>query len=305
MENDLDNLMFNSLAFSPDFKHDRLCFAGTERTLFVSKDGGRNWLDALVSLGFAGNVAITALLCVPQPGKPPLVIGGMVGGFLRSEDNGQSWQVIPCGSPEPVPTALAASQDGILYAGTADDGILVSHNGGRAWVRWNFGLLDWHIFSIVVLPAADGIQPILAGTESGIFRSVNKGRAWREVDFPLDLGAVLSLAAAPDGDGKIVFAGTETGDLLRSTDGGQSWEAIAPGVFDSEISVLAVSGGSLLAASHERLLVSHDLGGTWKDWNGSESISGSILSLVAPQGLDSGQPLVVGTNGNIYLIARE
>jgi photosystem II stability/assembly factor-like uncharacterized protein len=305
MENDLRNYMFSCLAFSPDFKRQPFCFAGTEHTLLVSRDGGLNWQDALTSLGLVEPVAITAVLSIPQPTKQPLLVAGMVGGFLRSEDGGQTWQVVPCGSPPPVITALAASGHANLYAGTAEDGILVSQDGGNKWVRWNFGLLDWHIFSIAVLPAANASQVVLAGAETGLFRSTNNGRAWREVDFPDDVGAVLALGISSPGEQLVMYAGTETGALFCSQDGGQTWAPVAEGIFEGEISVLVASGDSVLAASHEQLMVSHDRGRTWKTWNTEAQVAGSILSISAPQGLDSGQHVLVGTNGNIYLISEE
>jgi photosystem II stability/assembly factor-like uncharacterized protein len=306
MENDLRNYMFSCLTFLPDFKRNPVCFAGTEHTLLVSKDGGINWQDALVALGSTEPVAITAVLSVPRPEQPPLLIAGIVGGFLRSQDGGQTWQVIPSGSPPPVITALASSGSANLYAGTADDGIFVSQDGGNKWVRWNFGLLDWHIFSIVVLPAAGGSQDVvMVGTESGIFRSTNNGRAWREVDFPDDVGAVLALGVSTAGQQLVIYAGTETGALFCSQDGGYTWAQVASGIFENEISVLVASGNSVLAASHEQLMVSHNCGSTWKAWNSSDEVNGSILSIAAPEGLESGQPVLVGTNGNIYLIYEE
>ncbi len=314
MENDPRNYMFSCLAFLPDFKRHPVCFAGTQHTLLVSNDGGKNWQDALTAFGSTEPVAVTAVLSVPQPAQPPLLVAGIVGGFLRSPDGGQTWQVIPSGSPPPVITALAAPPlvggSANLYAGTADDGIFVSQDGGNKWVRWNFGLLDWHIFSIAVLPptiagAGVGQDVVLVGAESGIFRSTNNGRAWREVDFPDNVGAVLALGLSTAGQQPVIYAGTETGALFCSQDGGYTWVQVARGVFESEISVLVASGNSVLAASHEQLMVSHDCGSTWKAWNSTEEVNGSILSIAAPEGLDSGQPVLVGTNGNIYLIYEE
>ena len=138
--------------------------------------------------------------------------------------------------------------------------------------------------------------------KSGLFRSTNNGRAWREVDFPEEVGAVLTLAVSSAGDQTVIYAGTEAGALFCSQNGGHTWEPVAEGIFKAEISVLVASGNSVLVASHEQLMVSHDRGRSWKAWNAEAEIAGSILSLAAPQGLDSGQPVLVGTNGNIYRI---
>jgi photosystem II stability/assembly factor-like uncharacterized protein len=306
MENENSNYMFSCLAFSPDFKRQPVCYAGTEQTLLVSRDGGSNWQDALTSLGLTEPVAVTAVICTPQPTHPPVWIAGIVGGFLRSQDDGRTWQAIPAGPPPPVITSLAASGRANLYAGTAEDGIFVSRDGGSHWEPSNSGLLDCHIFSIAVLPvSAEEQATLLAGTESGIFRSTDNGRAWSTVDFPDGVGAVLALGVSSAGEQPAIYAGTETGALFCSQDGGWSWAATAVGIFEAEISVLVASGTSVLAASHEQLIVSHDRGATWKAWNDTEAVGGSILSIAAPEGLDSGQPVLVGTKGNIYLIYEE
>jgi len=308
MENENSHYMFSCVAFSPDFKRHPLCFAGTQQTLLVSRDGGINWQDALTSLGLTEPVAVTAVMCVPQRTHPAVWIAGIVGGFLRSQDYGRTWQAIQAGPPAAVITSLAACGSANLYAGTAEDGIFVSRDGGSQWESSNSGLLDRHIFSMAVLPAgAKGPAALLAGAESGIFRSTDDGRAWSKVDGlpPGGVGAVLALGASPAGDPPAIYAGTETGALFSSQDGGISWAATAVGIFETEISVLVASGNSVLAASHEQLMRSHDGGQTWKAWNSTEAVGGSILSIAAPQGLDSGQPVLVGTNGNIYRIFEE
>jgi photosystem II stability/assembly factor-like uncharacterized protein len=299
MEINLGNYLISSLALAPD---NALYFVGTEHSLFVSQDAGQTWQDALASLALNEPVAITTVLCVPQAGKAPLVVAGMLGGLLRSEDGGQTWQFISAGSPAPIITALVATNAANLYAGTSEDGIFVSQDGGRKWVRWNFGLLDWHIFSMASVRSPNGNISILSGAESGLFNSVNNGRAWREVDFPEDVGAVLALAVAPDAHESPVFAGTEQGALLRSQDGGHSWARIAEGVFDAEISALIVSGGAVLAASGEHLCISHDWGDTWKEWNAQVVFPGSIMAVAAPGGLGAGAALLVACGVSIFTI---
>lgn len=301
MEINLENYLISSLALTPD---SALYFVGTDQGLFVSQDAGQSWQDALASLALNEPITITSVLCVPQAGQAPLVVAGTLGGFLRSEDSGKTWQFISAGSPAPIISALAASDAANLYAGTGEDGVFVSRDGGLNWARWNFGLLDWHIFSLASLRGPNGEITILSGVESGLFSSVNKGRTWREVDFPEDLGAVLSLGVSQDTDESPVFAGTEQGVLFRSQDRGQSWTKIAEGIFDAEISALIVSGASVLAASGEHLCVSHDQGDTWKDWNSQVAFPDSILTVAAPRGLNSGAALLVACGGSIFRISE-
>jgi photosystem II stability/assembly factor-like uncharacterized protein len=301
MEINLGNYLISSMALNPDKSH---LFVGTEQGLFVSQDAGQTWQDALASLALKEPVVITTIVCIPQEGKAPLIVAGTMGGFLRSEDGGQTWQFVSAGTPAPLISALAAADTAKMVAGTSEDGVLVSQDGGLSWVRWNFGLLDWHIFSLVSVRGPDGKITILSGVESGLFSSVNGGRAWREVDFPEDAGAVLALGVAQDAEEAPIFAGTEQGALFRSQDRGYSWERIAEGVFDAEISGLIVSGVSVLVASGEYLRISHDRGDTWKDWNSQVLFPGSIHTVAAPGGLKSGAELLVACEGRIFRIAE-
>ena len=303
MEDNLERQMISCLAVSPGFPTDRLCFAATDTGLLVSNDGGDTWKNGLASL-YEDPVAITAVLCVPQSSGIPLVLAGFSGGVLRSEDGGGAWQVVLLGTPPPVVTALAVSRDRLLYAGTAEDGVFVSKDDGRSWVRWNFGLLDCHIFSLATLQQPDGCQKIFAGVESGLFSSTSGGRTWREVDFPMDEGVVLALRA---GEGQQVFAGTETGALFRSSDGGVSWAKVGIDVFDGEISSILVAGSGaapdVLVACGERLLISRDGGETWRDWNNRVPLDVTILTLAAPDGLAPGSIVfAAGSGGIVYQI---
>ena len=142
MENDLRNYMFSCLTFLPDFKSNPVCFAGTEHSLLVSKDGGENWQDALVSLGSTEPVAITSVLSVPQPDQPPLLIAGIVGGFLRSQDGGQTWQLQPSGTQKYL-TAIHFSDAQHGWAAGAQNTILKTADGGQTWTKVDDDLKNW------------------------------------------------------------------------------------------------------------------------------------------------------------------
>lgn len=278
MEIKLSQTNISGLAAAPDFANGGALFAATEQTILASHDGGLTWQDSLRGLRGETPIPVASVLAV-RNGPEALVLGGLLGGVLRSADGGQTWQVLPLPEPAPVITCLVQVRPGQILAGTADDGILVSADGGKTWARWSFGLLDPHVYCLGVFETGADRAPVFAGTETGIFRSHNNGRTWREVDFPLDAAPVLSILVAPaPGDGcALLFAGTETGGLFRSKDQGITWESA--GSFPAEISALAECAGVIVAASGDALWSSRDGGDTWKHWTPEQPMEGSWMCL--------------------------
>ena len=208
-ENQISDEYIYALVASPEFPKDGVLFAAKSSGLYRSTDQGQNWLPAYESLGLGTTLPTTALAISPNFTSDQTVFAAVEGNLLRSVDGGDTWKYTELGEPAPLVSALSITpnftKQGLLLAGTLDDGIIRSTNRGATWQRWNFGLLDPHVNALSF--TLDGA--ILAGVESGIFRSTNGGRAWREVDFPMDLAPVISLAVS----GNLIFAGTDENGL--------------------------------------------------------------------------------------------
>lgn len=232
--------------------------------LYRSADGGLTWLNTFASLDQP--LAATAVTAVGST-----VFAGVNGAVLRSDDNGESWHMIGLSSPPPHLVALAASphfsEDGVILAGTADDGVFVSTDRGISWTAWNFGLLDLHIFALAISPDFSRDQTVFAGTESGIFRSHNGGRGWRELPFPIEAAPVLSLALSPAYvTDRRLYAGTENNGLYLSDDGGLNWRAGDNTHSDTAVNAIQITAtpaADIWLLLENQLLCSSDKGQTW------------------------------------------
>ena len=284
-----------ALVASPDFPEDGVFFAARSTGLYRSNDRGQSWLPAFQSLGIDTPLPTTAVAISPNFSSDQTVFAAVEGNVLRSVDGGETWTYTELGQPTPLVSVLCLhpdfSEQGLLLAGTLDDGILRSTNRGATWQRWNFGLLDPHIFALHFTD--DGT--IYAGTESGIFQSNNHGRAWREVDFPMDLAPVISLAAADE----VLFAGTEEHGLYISQDSGVSWQQLAPDWIHSAVHQVLVHDSDIIAVLDESIYCSMDQGKSWEARYTVES-ENSISNVVVPLGLKPAHPLWVGfSNGEV------
>lgn len=292
-----------AIACSSAFDRDGICFAARYSGLEQSSDGGATWRSAYDSLGIDTPLATLAVALSPDFEADHSVFAGVAGGILRSFDGGDSWysNVLP-GSP--VISALAVSpnfaHDGVLFAGTMEDGLLRSADRGSQWSPWNFGLLDLGVICLAVSPDFADDETLCVGTSTGIFRSTNGGRAWREINLPLDYEPVLSLALSPayavDGT---LFAGTEAHGLWTSVDRGRNWTQVGANAIAGPVNNILLSptfpqAPELLINLATEVLVSRDGGQTWSEPTALPAPDTEVSSVAAPRGLGANMPLLVG-----------
>jgi len=302
-----------ALAASPDYARDGICFAARKSGLYHSEDGGKSWKLAYESLELEEALATAAVALSPSFTEDQHVFSGVPGGVLRSTDGGKNWSVAMLPSPPPFVSTLVLSpnyrRDGIVFAGTLEDGVFYSKNRGDTWVSWNFGLLDLNVIALVVSPDFVNDETLFVGTDSGIYRSTNGGRAWREVDFPMDYAPVLSLAISPNyADDGVLFAGTEDHGLYRSNDRGQSWTRLAEKSNPDMVNAILLSpkfpaNPDILIMLGDSLLISQDGGQSWTHRALNINTKVGLSAVIAPQGLDSESPLLIGlVEGSIQQI---
>jgi photosystem II stability/assembly factor-like uncharacterized protein len=191
----------------------------------------------------------------------------------------------PGSAPAPSVSALAGSSAVCVaidptdhrrvYAGTLDDGLFRSVDGGERWDPVGAGIEQPRVMAVSV--SSDGI--VYAGTEpSSLYRSADGGDSWE------DLARLRELPSAPTwsfpprpwthhvrwvapfahDDGRLLV-GIELGGVMRTLDGGRTWEDRHPDtVIDPH--VLAVhqrSSDRTYAVGGDGVAHSHDGGDTW------------------------------------------
>lgn len=294
-----------SLAVSPAFVRDGLCFAARQSGLYRSTDCGLSW--KIANLQLRESPAILALALSPTFPTDGTAFAGVAGGVLRSHDHGSRWQAIPLPPPSPAVSCLAVSpayeEDGQVFAGTLEDGVFRSADRGQSWHAWNFGLLDLRCLALAVSPRFVGDETLFVGTETGLYRSTNGGRAWREVEPLADAAPILSLAVGAGRD-LIIFSGTDRAGLWRSTDGGRSWEVLGRDVLTGAINAVLLDPHyptqlDILALCDDTAWLSRDDGRTW-----GQVLGEGISAIAAPEGLSPGATVLVGhLDGRVVLDA--
>ena len=201
-----------------------LALAAADTGLFISRDGCRSWQRAP---GPIGELPMLAVCLAPSSGSGKRALLGTTGGIAYSHDLSE-WTLARLPQDGIDSISMVASpnfaEDGILFTGTLDYGVLHSLDRGSSWQARHYGLLDLRVFVTAISPLFRQDQTVLAGTLTGIFFSPNGGLAWREATVPDEDDPVLCMAFSPDYEhDSLIAAGTEAGMLLKSLDAGRTW----------------------------------------------------------------------------------
>ena len=221
------------LTFSPTDSH-RLYFASN--TVWQTDDGGRHWKQISPDL-------------TRKTWKIPASLG-------RYQD-----------SPDAKPTdrgvvySLAPSplNGDLIWAGTDDGLIWVTHDGGRHWSNVTPPQLRpfWRVFSMEAShfnpdEAYAAINTLfLNDMRPHLFRTEDGGRHWTEIDDGITPDAATNVIRQDPQRKGLLFAGTET-QAWVSFDNGDRWQSMRLNMPAVSVRDLAVHGDDLIAATHGR-----------------------------------------------------
>jgi photosystem II stability/assembly factor-like uncharacterized protein len=247
-------------------KAGKLFAGGNNGGLYTSTDDGMNW-TSISPPEFSGywisGIAIDS--------SDRIYLCGNIG-FLRSDDNGQSWIEINSGIGPNTPRELTAGPEGVVFAGFYE-GIYRTTDYGAHWSPMNEGLTfsPADMRTIVITKSGYVLASVYGG---GVFRSTIKGYSWEKVldDF--------SFSLAIDSSGHI-YNGSMGAGIYRSDDEGLTWIQVNTGLGNLEVRSLATnSEGNIFAGTNGMgVFRSSNLGLSWEETNvGLNNISIDFLT---------------------------
>ena len=212
-------------AFALDPRDPAIVYCGTSRGNFYgSRDAGASWAPLRPGPAFPG-FYVTSLTADPSvPGRLWASLAGELGGGLvvRSDDRGADWEVLLRSDRVVMSRALAlAPGDPRSLAVAGDDGVRISSNAGRTWVRTGVGVPGLvQVESLAFDPSDRRI--LYAGTWRQAFRTQDGGASWSRIAEGMVLDATVYSWDFDSSDSRDIWVST-CGWVYRSRDGGDRW----------------------------------------------------------------------------------
>jgi len=191
---------------------------------------------------------------------------------------GEPWTLSGRMLPGKHVNALARDpKTGALFAGTSQDGVFVSLDGGGSWDQRNDGLVSNEIYTLHAVQYPEGLR-LYAGTEPAyLFASDDLGQTWQELTGvrssaaslpewsfpgPKATAHVKGLAFDPR-SADVIYAAIEVGTLMKSEDRGKTWRELHG--FEADVHRIAIS------PAQPDLVYMTNGGGVWRSYDAGDN----------------------------------
>jgi len=224
---DLSNDFVEQIVMDPN--NPEKFYLATWKGLYVSNDGGKNFLKIPTDFGILNSIAISPL-------NSNIVILGTDKGIAKTSNGGKTWRIVRQNSTGDRIDCITFGDPRSpkeVFAESMYEGLLASYDEGETWKSLYKGDLEGKE-SFAIIPYEDTYIIYISSFRDGIYTSIDEGKTFTKVDFPVE--DVTSVATGSNGllyimDDGIPFVQNDSGNILPLDGdtflvGGPKWKIV-------------------------------------------------------------------------------
>ncbi|HKC88749.1 MAG TPA: SBBP repeat-containing protein, partial [Blastocatellia bacterium] len=242
-------------------------YAGTDRGVFKSVNGGGSWSQA------GAPFSLPVFQLVVDPTAPANVYALTQTFIYKSVDGGATWSPIQILQGVQTIAISPSAPAATIYAATSTT-FLKSVDGGMNWTPISLpsiGGVTPRVFTIVADPTTPTI--VYAGAINGVYRSADGGTIWAPLSsgFPQNRAFSVSRLAISKSNPATLLAEVFNVGAYKTTNGGADWTAVGLPAPPAARLTFAIDPGDpsriYAGALGYGIYKSVDGGGTWSSAN--------------------------------------
>lgn len=305
----MEGVNVGAIAISPDFSSDHTLFINSSDGVFKSINAGHTW-EKLSGLSWGDplsyNPYSSAIAVSPEYPIDKTVFANTSDstGLYRSQDSGNTWELMNIGQDQIALTKVAFSpnykNDYTIFAG-GNDLIAISNNRGSSWQI--LSLPNWTITEFAFSPNYFVDQTLFVTVSinpgenqpqiNGLYKSTDGGVTWNLMVIPYQQSDPASIALSPNFvQDHTIFVGTGAVDglhhLIKSVDSGMTWQPSSVGIPQTDVQEIVITQNNTLYAGTggDGAFISNDFGNSWQllnDFPVNNSCNGFASFAISPQ----------------------
>jgi photosystem II stability/assembly factor-like uncharacterized protein len=181
--------------------------------------------------------------------------------------------------PDPNRFTDPADSPGV-FAGTINDGLFKTTNGGDLWEHFDFPPQKIYSFMTDHRDPSRMFATGVVENRGKIFRSKDGGKEWEEKYAEPGTGTVIVSLAEHPRETDVLYAGTSAGTVVKSVDGGDTWKNIGNRV-DGPVTGIDFDATEkdtvYLFVFEKKLYYSPNGGAEWQDWEELKKLEAQAL----------------------------
>ena len=202
------------------------CNATTDYTLFISDDAGISWdrnrdkgteIEGLTITDIEVHSESSDIAWVATPTQ----------GIYKTTNRGESWEKLSASPQKVMSLALNPHNSDLVLAGSLENGIYLSHDGGASWIQSGGGMEPNESILDIVFDSNNPNVIYAASRRSGVYLSKDQGTSWIKINSGLSTRSVRTLSLSKDS--LTLYAGTDGEGVFRlSTHDQEYFDSLAP-----------------------------------------------------------------------------